>query len=288
MGPEHDAAAATALRALGARPVLCELDPQQGSVDLVDARRRLTPRSRAVLVGHPHDAVGEVMAARRFAQRYSLALIEDTDRAHAATHPDGPAGSFGDLVILSLADTALAPAAGGGMLLARRRATYERAMLFSRVNGRVGDLTDPQLRDLRDTGLGQKLRMHPLAAVAGLVGWQLWQQNVAARRAAAQHLSGLLDGAELRLRWQPRSAYRRYIVEAPIGAGERVDRLLAAARRSGLPVSRAGRPPRGEDFPRTHQHVSRLLEIPAMVGADRCADRESFIAYLVGLWKATA
>ena len=303
-------AAASVLVHLGAVPVLCDVDPVTGELSLDDAERRLTTRTRALVVTHLYGHVADLSAVARFARRCGLRLVEDCSHAHGAERDGIPAGGRGDAVVFSLQENKLAPAGEGGILLTDEAAVHERAMALGHVNGRLHHLTQPGPRALAGTGLGLKLRIHPLAAVAGLVGLAVCAETLEPRRQAAKHLAELFAGSPVRFRWQPGSSYYLFRVLAPEDLDRAaLDGALSRARERGIPLRRASLAPlyrhalfadavpgwaalpgaggwrrhRAGDFPGTERHVDRLLSAPTMLGEQRQADRESFAAAAVRL-----
>jgi dTDP-4-amino-4,6-dideoxygalactose transaminase len=90
-----------AISAAGAVPVACEVYPDTVTLDLEDAARRITPRTRAVMPVHYASNPGDLEAIYGFARRQGLRVIEDAAHAFGCTHQGSRIGSFGDLVCFS-------------------------------------------------------------------------------------------------------------------------------------------------------------------------------------------
>lgn len=91
-----------AIHAVGATPVWVDLDPETASMSLDDARARLTPRTRAVVVYHVIGYPADMSGFRRLCDEYGLALIEDANNALGARLPSGAAaGTAGDFAVFS-------------------------------------------------------------------------------------------------------------------------------------------------------------------------------------------
>lgn len=299
-------AAATALIGLGARPVLCDIDPLCGDIDLADAAARMTTRTSAIVVTHMYGHIGEMSGVEHFARSHGLQVVEDASHAHGAVRDGRAAGGYGNVSVFSLQENKLAPAGEGGIVVTDDPSVYERAMVFGHVNGRLRKLTDPALRALVETGLGRKLRMHPLAAVAGLVGQRLCEVEVPRRQRAALHFASLFDGSVIQVPQDAGSAYyllrAKIVDDMPIGA---LDEALIEAKQLGFPLRRASLTPMyrlplfaagsplidgapwqiwdSKDFPGTERYTSRLLSLPTMVGRSRREDRERYAEAAVQL-----
>jgi dTDP-4-amino-4,6-dideoxygalactose transaminase len=90
-----------AISAAGAVPVACEVYPETVTLDLEDAARRITPRTRAVMPVHYASNPGDLEAMYGFARRYGLRVIEDAAHAFGCTYQGRKIGSFGDLACFS-------------------------------------------------------------------------------------------------------------------------------------------------------------------------------------------
>jgi dTDP-4-amino-4,6-dideoxygalactose transaminase len=89
------------ISATGARPVACEIDPRTGTLDIRDAERRLTSRTRAVMPVHYTGGVGDLDGIYRFAEARGLRVIEDAPHAFGTVHKGQKVGSFGDVACFS-------------------------------------------------------------------------------------------------------------------------------------------------------------------------------------------
>jgi dTDP-4-amino-4,6-dideoxygalactose transaminase len=90
-----------AISAAGAIPVPCEVRPDTLTLDLEDARRRLTSRTRAIMPVHYASNPADLEAIQIFAQEHGLRMIEDAAHAFGCTLGGRKIGSFGDLVCFS-------------------------------------------------------------------------------------------------------------------------------------------------------------------------------------------
>lgn len=90
-----------AISAAGAIPVPCDIVPATGTINVVDAEKRLSERTRAVMPVHYASSPGDLEGVYRFAQRYGLRVIEDAAHAFGCLHQGKLIGSFGDVVCFS-------------------------------------------------------------------------------------------------------------------------------------------------------------------------------------------
>ncbi len=90
-----------AISGAGAIPVPCEVSPGTVTIDLADAKRRLTPRTRAIMPVHFASNPGDLDSIYRFASQHKLRVIEDAAHAFGCRHNGMMIGSLGDITCFS-------------------------------------------------------------------------------------------------------------------------------------------------------------------------------------------
>ncbi|WP_321491595.1 DegT/DnrJ/EryC1/StrS family aminotransferase [uncultured Desulfobacter sp.] len=90
-----------AISATGASPVSCEVDPKTITLDLNDAEKRLTDKTKAVVPVHYASGVGDLNEIYAFAEANGLRVIEDAAHAFGTHYQGKVVGSFGDIVCFS-------------------------------------------------------------------------------------------------------------------------------------------------------------------------------------------
>jgi perosamine synthetase len=106
---------ANAIRYLGAQPVYVDCDPNTYNIDLAQAERLITPRTRVLLLQHTFGVPADLDTALTLAQRHGLALVEDCVHALGATYRGRPVGSFGKAAFFSSEETKIISTTFGGM-----------------------------------------------------------------------------------------------------------------------------------------------------------------------------
>ena len=90
-----------AITAAGGRPVACEVVPETCTIDLKDAEKRITPKTKAIMPVHYAGRTGDLDAAYDFAKKHGLRVIEDAAHAFGTTYKGKRVGSMGDVVCFS-------------------------------------------------------------------------------------------------------------------------------------------------------------------------------------------
>lgn len=155
-------ACASAVHAVGATPVLVDVDPHSLTMSLEDAEKAVTARSRALLMVHLYGSLAPVKSMQELADRHGLVLIEDASQAHGAQFEDGRAGSFGRISVFSMQQSKLLSAGEGGSCLTDDVHLYRRLQQL-RADGRIyadeldnqsstGSIMDKWLREIVPCG----------------------------------------------------------------------------------------------------------------------------------------
>lgn len=176
---------------VGAVPVFCESELHQLGLDPEDVERKITERTRALVVVHLWGMPSKMNALLDIAKRYELKIIEDASHAHGATYHGKKCGTFGDVSVFSLQSSKLAPAGEGGILLTNHDEYWERAVCLGDMM-RIWELDTPT-RAFAGTTFGLKTRMAPLSAAVGRVQFRHLQERNDKRNTNLAYLSHHLD-----------------------------------------------------------------------------------------------
>jgi dTDP-4-amino-4,6-dideoxygalactose transaminase len=98
-------ATGSAVSALGAKPVFADIRPDTYNLDPSELERRVTPRTRAIIVVHLYGLAADMDPILAFAKRRSLPVIEDNAQAIGASYKGRRTGSFGDAACVSFYPT---------------------------------------------------------------------------------------------------------------------------------------------------------------------------------------
>src|SRR3989441_10709292 len=98
-------ATGSAVSALGAKPVFADIRPDTYNVDTAEFGRRVTPRTRAIVVVHLYGLAADMDPIVAFAKARNLPVIEDDAQAIGASYKGRRTGSMGDVACLSFYPT---------------------------------------------------------------------------------------------------------------------------------------------------------------------------------------
>ena len=176
---------------VGLVPVFCEIEGERCAMDPADAERRITPRTRAMVIVHLWGIPADVDGLLAIAARHGLKVIEDASHALGATSGGVPCGRFGDISVFSMQTSKLAAAGEGGVLLTDDDACMERAVCLGDIV-RTYELATPARR-FAATSFGIKTRMAPLSAAVGRSQLARLDQHNARRASSIEALGARLQ-----------------------------------------------------------------------------------------------
>src|SRR5712692_10585234 len=120
-------ATGSAVSALGARPVFADIRPETYNIDPAELERRVTPRTRAVVVVHLYGLAADMDPILAFSKAHKLPVIEDNAQAIGASYKGRRTGSLGDAACLSFYPTKNLGAYGdAGMVVSNSPELVER------------------------------------------------------------------------------------------------------------------------------------------------------------------
>ncbi len=268
------------VHAVGAHPVLVDLDAAGWQMSLESLREAVGPATRAVIASHLHGGLVPMRELTEFAAGRGLRVIEDAAQCPGAVVQGRRAGTWGDIGVLSFGGSKLLSAGRGGAILTRHADVHQRARLAQHRGNVVCPLSElqaavllPQLDKLDDRNEKRLRNVRFLAArLDGVPGLRLFGGQPADSRPGYYKVGFQFDEAAFGLT-------RARFVAALRAAGVAFDegfRALHAGRsasryRKGGDLTEADRAHRG----------TVVLHHPVLLGSE--ADVEEIAAAVRGV-----
>jgi len=250
---------------LGAVPVFCESESERLGIDPDDIEKKITPRSRAIVVVHLWGIPSKMTEIYAIAKKHNLKIIEDASHTHGAYWREKPCGTLGDISVFSLQGDKLAPAGEGGIFLCDEYAYYEKAVCLGDIT-RIIELQSPASRFFA-TSFGIKTRIAPLSAAIGINQLKHLKKRNKRRNQNLEYLSHGLEKFEFHT-FLPEKHIQRTYFEYLIRYEEDksslpMEMLMQALQKEGCRVAA----PR---YPLVHQqpfftegHFKEILRLPS-------------------------
>ena len=157
---------ANTILSCNATPVFCDIDPMTLCASVDDIKKRITPKTKAIVVVHIWGHPADMDAVTEVAKKYNLKVVEDAAHAVGSTYKGRKVGTIGDVGCFSLQASKTLIGGEAGVAVTNNSEYFDRMLVLSHYGGRIEkDLTSDTYKDYAYTGMGPKYRVHPLAAV---------------------------------------------------------------------------------------------------------------------------
>ncbi len=110
-----------AISACGAIPIACDIELESLTIDLKDAKRKLSPKTKAIMPVHFGGDPGRLDEIYSFAQENGLRVIEDAAHAFGSEYKNRKVGSFGDVSCFSFDGIKNITCGEGGCIVTNNR-----------------------------------------------------------------------------------------------------------------------------------------------------------------------
>lgn len=170
--------------ARGGNPIFVDALPDTMQIDMADAARKITPRTRAIAATHLYGCPVDIDAVQALAAKHKLKVIYDAAQAHLATYKGKGIGAFGDAVTYSFYATKNLATGEGGMITCNDDALARQIKLL-RSHGE----TDKYLHEQ----VGYNYRMNDITGAIGCSRLDRLEAETKKRQDAAARYDKILS-----------------------------------------------------------------------------------------------
>ena len=156
----------------GATPVFVDSLHDTWQMDPEDVRKKITPRTRAIMAVHLYGHPCEMDPLVAIAKEHNLHLIEDCAEAFGSRYRGRHVGTFGDLSTFSFYGNKTITTGEGGMVVTNNRQLYDRCHHL-KMHGLA------QNREYWHDALGFNYRMTNVCAAIGLAQLERAEEKIA-------------------------------------------------------------------------------------------------------------
>ena len=215
----------------GATPVFVDIQPDTYNLDPEDLERKITPRTKAIMVvdvfGHPAEW-DEIL---RIAERYNLRVIDDSCEAIGAEYKGKKLGQFGDAAAFAFYPNKQMTTGEGGVIVTNNEEIARLCRsLRNQGRGEMGAW-------LEHERLGYNYRMTEMSAALGVSQLKRIELLLAKRERVAQMYTERLSRLELVrppvVRPYVRMSWFVYVVT--LAKGLHRDPVMKALEEKGIP-----------------------------------------------------
>lgn len=258
-------ATGSAVSAIGAKPVFADIRPDTYNLDPSELERRVTPRTRAIVVVHLYGLPADMDPILAFAKSRSLPAIEDNAQAIGASYKGRSTGSLGDAACFSFYPTKNLGAYGDAGLVTTNSAELAARIRTLRNHGQTGKYlsSEPGLNSRLDEIQAAILRVK----LRHLADWQRARQaNAAEYTRLLNQIPGVMppvvpEGYEhvfhqYTIRVERRDALQQFLSEQKIGSTVYYPHPLHLQPLYASLGHKAG------DFPHAERAAQEVLSLP--------------------------
>lgn len=172
---------------VGATPVFVDSERGSWQIDPADVRRKLSPRTRALVVPHIYGHPADMQALLAIAREHDLFVIEDCAEAFGSRIGGQHVGTFGDVGTFSFFGNKTISTGEGGMVVTGDATLYDRMV---RYKGQGLARHRTYWHDI----VGYNYRMTNICAAIGLAQLERADELVARKLELAAHYDRLVAG----------------------------------------------------------------------------------------------
>jgi perosamine synthetase len=183
--PMSDMGSVIPILACNCVPIFADIDPVSGNLTAETIARRITARTKAILVVHLFGRSADMGSIMALAKQHGLAVIEDCSQAHFAECGGRKVGTWGDFGCFSFQQSKQITCGDGGLTLINRNEYADRAALF------IDKGWDRKGGTRSHLFLGMNYRMTELQGAVALAQFRRLPKLVEMRRSSADALATL-------------------------------------------------------------------------------------------------
>ena len=216
-------------------PIFADVDPDTLNLDPADVERKITDKTKAIIVVHLSGNPADMDAIMSIAKPRGIAVIEDCSQAHLSEHKGRYVGTIGDIGCFSMQQSKHMTCGDGGLTVTNSDDYGLRGKLFADKGWHRDDFGPRKY-----TLLGLNYRMTELQGAVGCAQLRKLKSIVEGRRRNGDALSSLIQTAQ-HVRPQKllpgcKHSYWHYELLVAPGAPFTADEFAAALRAEGVSV----------------------------------------------------
>ncbi|ANB71517.1 perosamine synthetase [Paraburkholderia phytofirmans OLGA172] len=221
-------ASANAVKYTGADVVFVDSERAYWQIDIEDAERKITSRTKAIVVVHLYGQATDMDAVMALAKKHSLNVIEDCAEAIGTRYGDAHVGTIGDVSCFSFFGNKTITTGEGGMVVTNN-AELARKVRHLRSQGVSSE------REYWHDVIGFNYRMTNLCAAIGCAQMESIDDLIAKKQQIAEWYRQSLVGLPVRTHdTNPRTQHSYWMVSILVDDARERDALRAALQLDGI------------------------------------------------------
>jgi perosamine synthetase len=186
-----------------AEPVFVDSDPTTWQMDPNEIEKKITEKTRAILVVHLYGHPCDMSAIMQIARRYNLSVVEDCAEAIGTRYKGQHVGTFGDIATFSFFGNKTITTGEGGMVLSNNTELIQRVIHF-KGQGLAEN------REYWHDVVGYNYRMTNIQAAIGLAQLERIADFIERKRYLAFRYKELLSGLPVKIHMEAAECVHSY------------------------------------------------------------------------------
>ncbi|WP_233828490.1 DegT/DnrJ/EryC1/StrS family aminotransferase [Paraburkholderia sp. ZP32-5] len=258
-------ASANAVKYTGADVVFVDSERAYWQIDIEDAERKITSRTKAIMVVHLYGQATEMDAVMALAKKHSLYVIEDCAEAIGTRFDGTHVGTIGDVGCFSFFGNKTITTGEGGMVVTNN-AELDRKIRHLRSQGVSSE------REYWHDAIAFNYRMTNIAAAIGCAQMESIDDLIAKKQQIAEWYREGLAGLPVQVHAvNPRTRHSYWMVSILVEEAADRDALRAALLHDGIETRPLFYPVHqmsmyaapGQHFPVADEIASRGINLPS-------------------------
>ncbi|HPN30903.1 MAG TPA: DegT/DnrJ/EryC1/StrS family aminotransferase [bacterium] len=170
-------------------PVYCDINPKDFTIDPEDFKRKITPKTKAVMTVSIYGLPPEMDKIISIAKQNNIAVIEDNAQCFLSRYKNKLAGTFGDMASYSFENTKHISCGEGGILITDNEQLAERSRKIGGHGFKHLSAVEGRVRLRKDAFQNPQYKRHDT------IGWnyRLPEFNAAVALAQLERIEELVD-----------------------------------------------------------------------------------------------
>lgn len=230
---------ANAILLAGAKPVFCDIALDTYNIDPVEIEKKITERTRAIMVVHYAGFACEMDRIMDIAKKHNLYVIEDAAHALGAKYKNQNLGTIGDIGCYSLHGTKNAASGEGGLFVTNDKKINKIAEVIREKGTDRSSFMRGEKKKYSWINVGRSLVLSDILAAIALEQMKKLDKITQLRRNNADYLLSKLKScsSKIVLPFEPDNCYGNWHIFAIRAPRIARDDLLKSLRSFGIEAS---------------------------------------------------
>ncbi len=266
---------ANAIMLAGAVPIFCDIDIKTYNINPADIEKKITKKTRAIMVVHYAGFACEMDKISKIANAYNLAIIEDGAHALGASYKGRQLGTIGQIGAFSFHGTKNAASGEGGAFITNDKKYNRLAEIIREKGTNRSAFMRGEKKKYSWVHVGKSLILSDILSAIALEQIKKLDLITELRRKNAEYLLSKLHhlSSKLILPHEPRDSYGNWHIFAIRVPRTMRDKVISGLRSYGIEASFHYLPLhsssmgkkmgyKAEDLPVTEEVSATLLRLP--------------------------